>query len=411
MTVAGLQLGFSGDAYSTNGKITLIFRLDDYSATSNSAIENVVFEVFRANRATLLLGVIPFVPPYGGSEDMDEPLTRLPQRKLDELNQLVQDDTVVLALHGHSHLNYRPRFVGESSEFRGLPIEAQRAKISTAEEYLESHLGNPITIFVPPWNSYDSSTVVVLEERGFHLISGSAYSPVKQSTTIRYLPATTNLKEVRLAVDEARKATRADPVVVVLFHLYDFTEVEPRTGAVSIDYLKNEVEWASTQDDIEIADMVAIEHLEASLTPQRARAHKTFTRAYELLPRVLLPKDVLTPRVYVSQLFRQKALKALIGPILILYLGLFALTILITRQVSRKLGILVGFRLNVYLRWLMILTTIGVSVYTLRNLALGLRGAMAMTVCIAATLQLWIPYLIWRRTSRHQLLGRALDRQ
>ena len=41
--------------------INIIFRFDDYSALSNTELENQIISTFKETNSTLTIGVIPFV--------------------------------------------------------------------------------------------------------------------------------------------------------------------------------------------------------------------------------------------------------------------------------------------------------------------------------------------------------------
>ena len=116
---------------------------------------------------------------------------------------------VEVALHGFNHQTNRREEAGGNSEFEGLGYDEQYMKISRGKAILENQLGLKITTFVPPWNSYDSTTLRVLEVSGFSTISAGLWGTCEGSSRLSFIPSTCSLsfEALKGAVLAARRGT------------------------------------------------------------------------------------------------------------------------------------------------------------------------------------------------------------
>jgi hypothetical protein len=138
------------------------------------------------------------------------------------------------------------------SEFIGVDEAAQRKKISLGREILERDLGVRAETFVPPWNGYDRTTLRVLGSLGFTTFSAARRGPVDLASPLHFLPRTCDLQDVKSAVSAARDAVADNPLVVVLFHHYDFLESDPQAGVLQLADLDKTLEWVSVQRDVRV---------------------------------------------------------------------------------------------------------------------------------------------------------------
>ena len=83
-----------------NKQVNVVFRLDDYSACSNTDMELRIIDAFRKNDACITLGVIPYVC----AEDIHDPSAQdvipLTSMKGDILKNGVNEGILDVALHG-----------------------------------------------------------------------------------------------------------------------------------------------------------------------------------------------------------------------------------------------------------------------------------------------------------------------
>jgi peptidoglycan/xylan/chitin deacetylase (PgdA/CDA1 family) len=107
--------------------------------------------------------------------------------------------------------------------------------------------GVPVATFVPPWNRYDLNTLRALEALGFSTISVSLPGPAMKTSSLNFLPSTCDLKDLRAAVRAAGRSSAAQPLIVVLFHEYDFSEVDERPGAITYPEFADFLEWLPSE--------------------------------------------------------------------------------------------------------------------------------------------------------------------
>jgi peptidoglycan/xylan/chitin deacetylase (PgdA/CDA1 family) len=205
--------------------IIVAFRYDDYSTTSATALEKKIMGLFREARAAITFGVIPFVAERDGRDPSLQNLLALSPEKLSLLKTAADDGVVEVALHGYSHQSH---LLNEPSEFRGLPYNDQLEKITQGRRFLEENLGTPIATFIPPWNRYDENTLAAIAAQKILILSAGKRGPVASNHGVNVLHATCNLKHLRRALVQARRSNEPQPIVVVLFHSYDFKEINPR---------------------------------------------------------------------------------------------------------------------------------------------------------------------------------------
>lgn len=112
-------------------------------------------------------GIIPFVCQVSCHDPRPQPLLPLSEEKVDLIREAVKAGLIEVALHGFSHQTRGKSFWFGHSEFRGLSPKNQMEKIRTGKEYLERVFGCRVVTFIPPWNSYDQSTIMALEKLHF----------------------------------------------------------------------------------------------------------------------------------------------------------------------------------------------------------------------------------------------------
>ena len=202
--------------------INIIFRFDDFSALSNTELENQIISTFKETNSTLTIGVIPFVCEGIKEKTDTQGSIPLSENKLNILKMGIKKGYINVALHGNTHqtINESPR-----SEFIGLNHEQQLKKIESGKLFLEKKLDNKINTFIPPWNRYDITTLTVLEELQFSTISAGTKCVSKSDTKLNFIPNTCFLQDLESAISEAEQANCNHPIIVVVMHETDFKEM------------------------------------------------------------------------------------------------------------------------------------------------------------------------------------------
>jgi glycosyltransferase involved in cell wall biosynthesis/predicted deacetylase len=211
--------------------IRVVFRYDDCSARSSLELERGFVDAFAACGAQVTLGVIPAV--VEGSFRDREPQTELslPAEKIAWLKSAAAAGHAEIALHGYTHQLSSDK---ELTEFAGCPESQQEAKISAGTAALAELFGGLVTTFIPPWNSYDAATLAVLEQHGFTCLSASVRGPFSIPTSLDLLPGCCHFDALKNVVRVARILRRANPVVVVVIHDFDFFESGNRDAYMSV---------------------------------------------------------------------------------------------------------------------------------------------------------------------------------
>lgn len=119
----------SGTRMQKNARETrVVFRLDDVSASSDHAVEQILFETFFESGIPLTVGAIPFLCDGDVHDPAAEGELPLPQEKLAFLAERRARGGLEVAQHGCSH-QVRSG-VGYRTEFCGRPVSEQRVVIA-----------------------------------------------------------------------------------------------------------------------------------------------------------------------------------------------------------------------------------------------------------------------------------------
>ena len=256
--------------------ITVVFRYDDYAGDVVDNVDMRLIDIFRARRLQLTMAI---VPDFGYVPLSDE--------KARIMRAAMDGGVVDAAQHGYTH-DVLARIQGQSiyygSEFKGVHVIEQKHRIAEGRAFLEKSLGRRPDEFVPPYNSYDLTTLSVLEELGFECLSSSLGGVVGTSTRLKMVPATGNLQEVRRSVEWARTCAAGRPVLIVpLFHNYDFREHAAKPGPMTLDDFEKLLDWLAEQKDVRVLSIGQVCATTEDLGVERYVANQAL---FDLAPRV-----------------------------------------------------------------------------------------------------------------------------
>lgn len=271
----------------------LAFRYDDLSNGSPIDFERRMFERFRRLDLPLTAAAVP----VGGSDRqvVVDPEAPLDEERSETLRSEVAAGWLEVAQHGFDH---RPVGAGteeQPSEFVGLPREEQLRRVEGGRDLLAERIGRTPVTFVPPWNRFDRTTVRILEQTGFELLSIGWSDCATGETPLRVLPGTCGLLHLEAALEEARRSDGRPAAVVALFHPYDFAAVDDELGWLTLDDLSAILESVAARDDVAVATLREAAELVPDLDGRRARA---FARCHESRARTLLPRSWFGPDGY-----------------------------------------------------------------------------------------------------------------
>lgn len=239
---------------NTNSKI--VFRIDDFG-NDNTEFYYKLFDLFQSYNFPLTVGVIPFEEKTGKIVALDSTEVRLLRKEI--LNGYLE-----IAQHGYTHKNIIDAR-DFKSEFYGLPFKTQFNKILSGKKSLEKQLDYNINIFIPPFNSYDSTTLKVLEKTGFDILSPALYGKAGIcKTNVSIIPYTVTLKEFIQNKNKILKDLSINNrIVIILFHTYNFYCNEDYfkkhskynlKPSLSFDDLSNLLSEISLNDNIEVTN-------------------------------------------------------------------------------------------------------------------------------------------------------------
>lgn len=238
-------------------KITVVFRYDDYSSRSPTDFETKLIDVFHRHNVPCTFGIIPYVSTGDVHNPHPQEVIALSEEKADILKKAIASRIVEPALHGYSHQAIRDCQTGGCTEFSGLSYRKQMEKIVKGKTLLEDVLDTRITTFIPPWNSYDTNTLRCVEALGFNCISAALEGVSDKGSPLKFLPATCTIPELRQAIDSARRSSDPQPVIVVLFHAFDFIEVDSQ-GTFTCDDFSGLLPWIASQEDVRVSTISEI---------------------------------------------------------------------------------------------------------------------------------------------------------
>jgi peptidoglycan/xylan/chitin deacetylase (PgdA/CDA1 family) len=374
---------------SPDKRVTVVFRFDDYSETSDTEMEVKLINAFRQRGVCCTFSIIPFICKGSTHDSREQGVIPLSTTKADILKGAVEAGAVELALHGYAHQTIRD--TGGWTEFIGLGYDAQFAKLKKGKDFVEQMLAQPVTIFVPPWNSYDSNTAQALGDLGFRCLSAATFGVGEGPSSLKFLPATSDLLQLRQAVEVARRRPDADRLVVALFHAYDFVEADKVQGIMTYQELIELLDWLVSQSDVDVRSMSEVINMDIDLSGRRLAANGSFAQWPDYVP-PFMPGLVGVPTgVYLSS----DAVDGLAGTKSRLYVGtgLFYLVVALAPAVfAFVLGRVVCSRsalLAALARYGVLILLAAALVYGGRNLQLGYRGALVIFGLFGACAGIW----------------------
>jgi len=258
LVLAGLLCSTLAAPAQSPPKIEVVFRYDDYSSVSFTGFETRLLSVFEKTRTPVTIGVIPFPvsKDYRDSSPQSEiPLT---EEKAAILREAIEAGIVEPALHGYNHQSRPKPLWGQFSEFKGLDRDEQMRRIRTGLEFLNKILNSDIKIFIPPWNVEDRTTHGVLESLGFLGVSSGfdgGGGAVNDKTSLKFLPATSDLARFYESLRSARRANCAMSVIVVILHDFDFAEVDAKRAVTNLAAFSEMLTSFAKQSDLRVSGM------------------------------------------------------------------------------------------------------------------------------------------------------------
>ncbi len=378
---------FSGTASAVQPKtITVVFRYDDYSSLSPIDFEEKIIDAFKTYHLASTFAVIPYVADGDVHDPSPQGVVPLSQDRAEILKEAMASNVIEVAQHGYSHQTHISLEKGGYTEFNGLDYNSQRQRIIAGKDLLEKMLDTRIDTFVPPWNSYDLNTIRVLEDLNFNTISADASCVAKDPSTLKFLPGNASLLGLEDDIKAARKSRDARPVIVILFHAFDFKEIDKNQGNVTFQQFEDILKWVSSQEDVRVLTIDQTVKLNADLDSHLYRSYSELisSRAYALSPPFIISRLEYYPSDVTVNV---KKLTASIT---------FPLFYLVILAVSAAAVFFIGlpvFRrssfLDIITRYGSLLLLFACTIFVVKNLTVSYKGAILITCLVGLCLGAW----------------------
>lgn len=225
--------------------IRFALRLDDPSETSDHGLEREIIRIVAQHRAVATFAVIPF-------SEVSGQMVPLSLESAAHLREAKHAGIIEVAMHGFSHQNRHVRPDGKPSEFFGVSEVEQAQLIRQGLNHMRALFSDLQFGFVPPWNSYDETTVKALERNNFTYLSADWKRPAEYRGALPAIPRTCHVSGARLAVEEARRFAYLSPIVVAMLHHYDFAESGDSAASVTLPEFGQLLGWLHAQPDVAV---------------------------------------------------------------------------------------------------------------------------------------------------------------
>jgi peptidoglycan/xylan/chitin deacetylase (PgdA/CDA1 family) len=376
---------------STDDKqITVVFRFDDYSSISSTDIEIKVIDAFQKYDACCTFGVIPYVCADDVHDTRPQDLVPLTSVKADILKNAIKAGVLEVALHGYSHQTIRKK---RFTEFSELDYDDQVKKIAMGKNYLEEILGTQVTTFIPPWGSYDLNTIHALEKLEFKSISAGPLGDVKESSPLKYLPYTVSLRtcslrQLRDKIETARLSLETQPIIIVLFHEYNFLEISKERGTFTYLEFIELLDWLTSQEDIHLKSINQTINAISNLSAQRFMNYKSYFKISSIIPPFLYKFCCLPDGIYLTSDTIDNLKDKLLAFVVLFYLTTFLISISI---------VFFGGSI-VFLRSVTLLSICKyggpavlflLSIYAFHDLSVSYKGGMIIVVLLGGCIGTW----------------------
>jgi peptidoglycan/xylan/chitin deacetylase (PgdA/CDA1 family) len=303
------------------GEVLVALRFDDFGGEAVTECEQKLIQACERYGIPITIGVVPFTSQGDVADPAATGEIALGARKVNILVNLVRNGKVEIAQHGYSHRTRNAQYL---SEFDGLAVGEQVERIAKGKKYLEDAFKVPITTFIPPWNRYDSNTLVALQVVGFKSLSGGTRSSVFPSFGLRVVPSTCDLRELKSVVQSAQSRPKKDSIVVAVFHAYDFVEVDAVRGKLMYSDLEDIFAWLAQVPEVKRYTISEMTITANDLTMQRFESHKRNWLVCRLLPPFLVTpenrlygEEVTIKKIYRLNLIRTAVWYLFVGAVVV----------------------------------------------------------------------------------------------
>ncbi len=381
---------FTGcSSQSTEEKqINVIFRFDDPSSRSSTETELRVIDAFREHNASITFGVIPFMCAGNVNDTSPQDVVPFSPKKGKLFKKAIDEGVLDISLHGYSH---QTRDAVHKGEFRGLDYDSQLEKLSKGKKLLKEMTGISVTAFVPPWNQYDLNTIKALKVLGFSTLSAAIPGKAPNNSNLNFLPCTSTLSDLRDAVKEARVSSDRQPLIVVLFHEYDFREASKQRGIFSFSEFYDLLSWLTSQEDVQILSVSQASKEIRDLSAKRLQLTNQNFSLEVFLPSFLKESEFLYQE---SPHLEKTMLKIILLYLLIIFLGIVF---------SYVIGCLIfpkSVKIMKTSTYGSIILSVAIILYAVHDLHLHFKETVGIAIFISISIGSWICFYKEKQRSK-----------
>lgn len=397
-------LPVQSEGSSKEKQIIIVFRYDDYSSISSTELEIRLIATFQKYKIPCTFGVVPFTVA-NHLNTSPQNVFPLSQPKAMILRNAMKDGTLEIAQHGYSHQTVSEK--GIYSEFYGLNYDSQLQKIEKGKKFLEEILHTEISTFIPPFNSYDLNTVRVLEKLGFKCISSSIDGDATEFSRIHFLPKTCSLLQLQNAIKAARMIRDPQPIIAVLFHEYDFLEIDKARGTFTYQEFLDVLNWLTSQKDVHVMTVRQANNIASDLSAKRFLMNYATKSSLRFIPPFLRNSVLNYSGLYFSSSdsLEIRAKHRILT--LLFYCMIFFISIAICFYIGFFMFPKQGYLISVF-RYGVLSLLVFFSIYTFQDLNIEYKGAMVITILLGAYIGIWGSFFIMRKQNRLKQMASSL---
>lgn len=280
--------------------INVVFRLDDPTLQSDSISLRAV-KLFNEKQVPLSIAMV-------ACDKQEQPI--LPTTADSLYISELQDSNIELTLHGFNHQD-----INQQGEFGGLSYAEAQRRMRTGGGVLKSGISRNIVTFIPPFNAFNDTTLVVMIDNGLFILSADMYSNIYRDG-IQYYPETLgHLMQQKgmwqAAEDAIFGSNQKNAICVVMFHAYDLPD------EASWQRLEKLLDACKADKNVELHTFRSLYESGNLSTQYRYRANQL----HSLLQKHLLHRGVLHTTWLCWLVHVSNALMYALLPLLALLLG------------------------------------------------------------------------------------------
>lgn len=228
----------------------IIFRYDDHSVESDRYIEEELTLICENYNFPISFATIPF--GFGSNVTIE---------MVEFVKKEIERGRVEITQHGFSHCSVYIENISHYSEFYGKSMRTQHEMIRQGKRELETKFGVIINTFVPPHNCYDKTTLAVLEQLDFKVISAMPARSFENESTefpkLQFVHARRVLEKesiIETVKDSRYLAPLTNDILTIYFHDYNFKESYNcrEDYTITLKEFDDLCHWISEQPDVKV---------------------------------------------------------------------------------------------------------------------------------------------------------------